>query len=144
MRELIKKELESYWYDGIYYAEKIKEIEIIINDISRITLQEQDFENSFMFNNNKKLLKRLTDRLNNDQKIFDDLFQKKQKTEISLGKMSQPYKTIMYLKYIMFNTFDEIAVKMCYSPKRIYQLHSIALDLFVEICSDLDQDEIIL
>ena len=55
------------------------------------------------------------------------IFKKKNYIEHIIQRLSQPYKTIMFMKYISFMSFDQIADKMHYSTKRIYQLHSEGL-----------------
>ena len=44
----------------------------------------------------------------------------------------QPYRVIFYLKYISLLTFDQIADKLNYSTKRIYQLHNEGLDIIIK------------
>ena len=56
------------------------------------------------------------------------IIEKKKHIENLLQNLSQPYRTIMYMKYITFLTFDQIADRMNYSTKRIYQLHGEAIN----------------
>lgn len=46
----------------------------------------------------------------------------------------------MYMKYITFLTFDQIAVRMNYSTKRIYQLHSEAISILLKLINESDID----
>ena len=46
--------------------------------------------------------------------------------------LEQPYRNILFYRYIKFMTFDEIALKMNYSTPRIYQLHDHAIELILE------------
>lgn len=109
-REELKKILEEYWYDNQYLNEKAKEI----NKMEKILNNEKD--SKFLLN---------TKQYEEDQML--KIIEKKKYIESLIQNLSQPYRTIMYMKYISFLTFDQIAGKMNYSTKRIYQLHSEGL-----------------
>lgn len=115
-KEELKNKLEEYKYDNKYLEEKTKEIDSI-NHLIKIgkssnliitTKRQKEIEIS-------KILKK--------KKYIETLFQ----------KLIQPYQILMYLRYISFLTFDEIADRMNYSTKRIYQLHTEALNKLLNI-----------
>ncbi len=120
----IKKLLEDYKFNQEYLEEKV-------NELKNLFENEKIYSKIF---NNKPF---------SEDKIFKNFIKEKQ-SEIELIKeikhnnlmvmnlinnLDQPHKNILYFKYIKSLTFDEIALKMCYSTPRIYQLHSTALDL---------------
>ena len=70
-----------------------------------------------------------------DWDFWLSIIEKKKNIESLIQSLSQPYKTIMYMKYVSFMTFDEIASKMNYSTKRIYQLHSEGFSRLLDIVS---------
>lgn len=114
-KEELKTLLEDYWYDNQYLKEKAKEVEsmnklILCGKASDFVLNTKKYEESEM------------------SKIID----KKKRIEHLFEKLNQPYRTIMYMKYITFLTFDQIADRMNYSTKRIYQLHSEGLSLILK------------
>lgn len=124
IKNLILQELESYKYDFQYLKEKSNEIEVLKNELKKIYDRLNDIDNSFLDtqelqNQSKLILNKLTEE---DDYIIE-ILDKKKKIEQRINNLEQPYKSIFYLKYIKFFTFDEIADKMCYSTKRIYQLH---------------------
>lgn len=104
--------LESFVYDQQYLNEKVKEVKNA-KILAEKIFQDNDKEYS-KFESSEK------------QRILN-LYLKKQKMEDMFQTLGQPYRTLMFLKYISFFTFDQIAGQMNYSTKRIYQLHNIAL-----------------
>ena len=51
--------------------------------------------------------------------------------------MPQPSKTILFARYVLNMSFGEIAKDLFYSPKRIYQLHKVAIEEFTETYKNL-------
>lgn len=115
-KKQIIKYLESFKYDFQYYQEKAKEINFVETQIRTA-------------NNSEFLLE--TKKYEESQ--IAKFINKKKDIEMLLQKTSQPYQTLLYLKYISFLTFDQIADRMNYSTKRIYQLHSEALNTLLII-----------
>lgn len=115
-KEALKELLDSYWYDKQYLNEKAKEIQSMQNLISK--------------NNNIELF---YDSKDYEESIAHNLIEKKKYIEGLIQELSQPYRTIFYLKYITFLTFDQIADRIGYSTKRIYQLHSEGFEKLLAI-----------
>lgn len=113
-KEELKSMLEEYWYDNQYLKEKAKEVESM--DLLIRSGKGSDFIVS-----TKKYEESEMSKIIEKKKHIEGLFQ----------KLNQPYRTIMYMKYITFLTFDQIADRMSYSTKRIYQLHSEAIMLLL-------------
>ena len=114
-REELKSLFEDYWYDNQYLKEKSKEIMTTNN-----YLANTDAKNFF------------DDSINYEKQQIALILHKKQHIESLIQTLNQPYKTLMYLKYITFLTFDQIADRMSYSTKRIYQLHNEAINKILE------------
>lgn len=119
LKEELKNILEDYWFDNQYLKEKAKEVEAMDAIIrsgkgSDFILSTKKYEESEM----SKIIEK--------KKYIEGLFQ----------KLSQPYRTIMYMKYITFLTFDQIADRMSYSTKRIYQLHGEAIMILLKSIND--------
>ena len=120
----IIKELERYWYDQQYLKEKLKEVE--------------QFDKISSKSNNAEFLSETKQIEESEIKMF---FQKKKSLERKIQNLNQPYRTLMYLKYISFFNFDQIASRMNYSKKRIYQLHSEAIELICQINDNKDSKD---
>lgn len=119
LKNELKVLLEDYWYDNQYLKEKAKEVEsmnllIRSGKSSDFILRTKQYEESEM----SKIIEK--------KKHIEGLFQ----------KLNQPYRTIMYMKYISFLTFDQIADRMNYSTKRIYQLHGEAISILLKIINE--------
>jgi DNA-directed RNA polymerase specialized sigma subunit len=67
--------------------------------------------------------------------------EKRQLMLTRIDTMDQPFKNVLYFRYVCMKTFDEVAMKMNYSTKRIYQLHQKALDIYCDRYQDLVSDE---
>ena len=118
-REELKELFESYWYDNQYLKEKFKEVE----SLNKLSMNQSD--SAF-----------LVDTKENEQLEIKKILEKKKYIETLIQKLPQPYRTILYMRYISFFTFDQIADKIHYSTKRIYQLHSDALNKLKLITAD--------
>ena len=133
-REKAKSLLESFVYDNYYYKEKLKEVESFKvdteNSLKRIQFLKQD--NSAM-HNLEQYVSNIFENQIQEENIILEILNKKQKIEMCIEKMEQPFKTVLYLRYIRFLSFDDIGQRMFYSTKRIYQLHASAIDAFVDV-----------
>ena len=118
-KENLKELLEDYWYDNQYLQEKAKEFQSMdkflkIDGNSEFLISTKQYEESQMLK----------------------IVEKKKYIESLIQRLSQPYRTLMYMKYISFLTFDQIAGKMNYSTKRIYQLHSEGFSKLLNIINE--------
>lgn len=128
------KELENYKYDYEYYLEKFNNAEKLNQIVQEISTRVENLNIvDSAFNNELK------DKLNiikkeqiNEEKYFLEMITKKRVIEERIDKIDQPYKSILLYKYISLLTFDEIASKMNYSVKRIYQLHQKGIEIYLE------------
>lgn len=113
----LKALLEGYWYDCQYLDEKIKELEKIKNQYNKVNAPDENNNNStncnFLIQNVISLIKPIE--------------KKKLYLEKTVQKLPQPYKNVIYFKYIRNLTNDQIADKLNYSINRIYQLHKEGL-----------------
>lgn len=128
------KELESYRYEYEYLKEKTKELEKLKLEIEKSfnRLTELQNKNIDIKNLNSKI-KKIIEKQSLEETQILNILSKKQKIENQINCLDQPYKTIFFLRYIRANTFDEIALKMNYSTKRIYQLHKIGIDEYIKL-----------
>ena len=75
----------------------------------------------------------LLKKSNVEEKRLLEILERKQTIEEKINLLDQPYRNVLYLKYIRAYTIDEVALNMNYSSKRIYQLHKIALEKYLEV-----------
>jgi|AGTN01.1.fsa_nt_gi hypothetical protein len=128
-----KKELNNFLYDSFYYDEKYKEL-----NASTKHLEALDTQLSFLIKyDTKDKLKtnfnQIIEKYAEEERILVNLMARKQRLEERISRLVQPYKNILYLKYIKKYRFEIIADKMSYSVKRIYQLHAESIKLYSEI-----------
>lgn len=135
-KNLLIKELENYKYDFQYYQEKSKEIEKLKNAIKKSYDRLNDMKlNKIDTTNLNKQIQQIIDKQTREENFLLTILEKKQQIEERISSLDQPYKNIFFMKYINLNTFDEIALKMNYSTKRIYQLHKKGLSIYCELYS---------
>lgn len=126
--------LESYKYETQYHNEKIKDLDKLKNEIYNIeTIIFDRKVKNFDFSMEKAQYERLKAKYFDEQTKLNIIETKKKHLENEIEKLQQPYKNILFLKYIKNYTFDEIATKMNYSSKRIYQLHKIAITNYTKL-----------
>lgn len=133
-KDKIIKELESFMFDFQYYTEKSTEIETIKGQtkMSLFRLKELK-DNNLPTELLDASITKIMQRQANEENMLLTILNKKQKIEQCIQQVEQPQQTILYLKYVRFYTFDQIAGKMNYSTKRIYQLHSSAIEKYCDI-----------
>ena len=131
-------ELKSYWFDNQYYNEIMADSEVVVKEIQKLEMSLKDKE---IKGYDTSITKLRINNLNEKKVSLDSLLQsitkETKKVETIIDSMHQPYKNILFLKYIKNLSFDEIASKMNYSSKRIYQLHKIGIDFYIEQYKEL-------
>lgn len=104
-------ELQSYKYDDIKQALKTKQTKK-----ERKELYEQ--------------LKESIEKETKEEQILSEIQQKNQEITQRIDSLPEPYKSILFLKYICVKTIEEISTAINYSNKQIYQLHKEGLNLY--------------
>ena len=126
------KELKSYAYELQYYNEKLKDMEKLTKEINELKFKLSDMKiKGYDTTLTVIELNNLEDKQVLLSKTLSNILNKNQKVESKIEDMFQPYKNILFLKYVKNLSFDEIATKMNYSSKRIYQLHKIAVSMYL-------------
>ena len=127
------KRLESYKYDLQFHKEKTEELEKLKQEITKIQLIIYDKTKKHIEATiEESQLSRLKSTYGEELSTLNAIEASKKNIEKQIESLQQPYKNILYLRYIKDNSFDEIASKMNYSSKRIYQLHKEALDHYTK------------
>lgn len=127
-----KRALENYIYDYQYYLEKSKVREKtkdrVYQSIQRVKHLEEYA--SCDMSELQANIQTLIDIETKEEKMLIEILRKKQQIDSIIEKLDSIDRTIIYMRYTQTYTFEQIADKLNYSVKRIYQLHAIALDNF--------------
>lgn len=130
--ELIK-ELENLKYDLQYLNEMKKIIESEDLNLTKIYSNLELLKSLGIKTHNLEVeLKLIIEEAIKKEKSLINALANRQKIQQRIDALEQPYKNILYFKYVCGNTFDEIALMMHYSTKRIYQLHQKATSLYYQ------------
>lgn len=131
--DITLRDLEDYKYDVQFFVEKSKEIDKLKKEIEKMHHRLEDLKNeSYDTSRLQDQLISIFNKQSLEEDILLGVLFKKQIIEKQIGDLPQPYKNIFFLKYIGMHTFDEIALKMNYSTKRIYQLHKKGTEIYCE------------
>ncbi|MBO7526723.1 MAG: hypothetical protein J6T74_02350 [Clostridia bacterium] len=127
-------ELKSYMHDKQLIEEKTVEIEnskaLILNAISRLyEIRKLDSSSNIVSSKIQDLLNR---RVVDEDAIFK-MLDNKNKIEKKIDCLLQPYKNILFLKYIRGDSVEEICSKMNLSLKRFYELHKDGVEMYKKI-----------
>ena len=127
------KELEALKHDSQYLEEMKKLMEGEDISLSKIynNFREMKAVDSTLGNIDLKV-KRILEQFSTGEKLLVSALKKRQDILGRIDTMDQPYKNILYFRYVCMKTFDQIAYQMNYSTKRIYQLHQEGLDIYCE------------
>lgn len=117
-------ELENYKYEKEYYLEKTKTLKKLRKQYKALIEQKEELilTKTDTSRIDQRIGQMAQHQFEEEKQLFE-LFSRKQKVERKIEKLEQPYKNVLYFKYICEYSFEEIAEKMHYSIKRIYQLH---------------------
>ena len=131
--QLLIKELKNFCYDAQY----LKEFKTL--------MEQEDFSLSKIYSSLEQMktlqleihdldlkLKNFLDNLFQEEKQLLTALESKQKIHKQINSMEAPFRNVLYFRYICNNSFSEIAFKMNYSTKRIYQLHKEALNIYCQ------------
>ena len=134
-RSKMIKELENYKYDYEYFVERFKnakEFKAIIDVLTEKTEKIKDMDISVPTDKISLELKEIAKEQDNEENALLDMIKQKHAVEERIDKLQQPYKTVLLYRYVSLYSFGEIAKKMNYSTKRIYQLHQKGVEMYIE------------
>jgi len=118
------KELEEYRFDMQYYRERKRELEILKSKVIDYKSRIEDYRlKGKDFSLTRFQLEQLQEEIGEKKRALFSVLAKCERVEANIKKLDQPYKNVLLFKYVMGHSVDDIAEKMNYSSKRIYQLH---------------------
>ncbi len=119
MSNQTKEILEAYRLDKQYLEE-------LSNDT--LKMREKNLNTKIGFN----------EVCNNMGEMVSKLSNRISKIENVINSVSQPYKNVLYYKYVKNLSHTKIAMKMDYSLQRIFQLQKEAINKFAIIYNNID------
>lgn len=132
-RNSLIKELENLSHDYQYLKEMREVIEHEDLGLTKIYWSLKEMKKLKLEIGDLDLkLKNFLEKLIQEEQHLIYALEHRQRIHDQISELEQPYRNVLYFRYVSSNTFDEIALKMNYSTKRIYQLHKEAIDLYCE------------
>ena len=135
--EEAKKELREYRDNIKYIEEKQNDAEELRTTIEKVTPNLSGMPNGKGDNLDKAPLEEGLDRIkeieNDCNKKLQELLLKKFIVENKIDKLEQPYKSILYLKYIRGINLYKVSEELNYSYKQIKRLHQEALEKYINL-----------
>jgi len=128
--EECKKMLYNFKFNKMAITKRQQHLENLKNIILKASKRKEEIENYTKMGMNSINIKKLMVEELKEEKLLLEELKKIKKIEDTINKLEQPSKTILLSKYILGQSIDEIAAELYYSSKRIYQLHTKALEEF--------------
>ena len=125
----IKKELNSYQYDIKLLKEKEEELEELITKAEKITTELSDMPKGTPQIQDKiaEYTAKIIELKNQKIDQIIEMYKQKEMIEKKIDLLEQPYKDILYYKYIKGYTLTQIANEINYDSDYIKSLHGTAL-----------------
>lgn len=135
--EEAKKELREYQQNIKYIEEKQNDALELRTRLESTTKRLSGMPSGKGENLDRSMLEDSIDKMDKiiaecDKKL-QELLLKKFVVESKIDSLQQPFKSILFIRYIRNNDFSEVAKKVGYSEKHIYRLHGEALQKYAEI-----------
>lgn len=135
--EEAKKELREYQQNIKYIEEKQNDALELRTRLESTTKRLSGMPSGKGENLDRSMLEDSIDKMDKiiaecDKKL-QELLLKKFVVESKIDSLQQPFKSILFIRYIRNNDFSEVAKKVGYSETHIYKLHGIALQKYAEI-----------
>ena len=135
--ELAKKELREYRDNIKYIEEKQNDAEELRTRIEKITSNITGMPNAKGDNPDKAPFEESLDRIQEIEKDcnkkLQELLLKKYLVENKIEQLDQPYKSILYLKYIRGINLFKVSEELNYSYRHIKTLHQEAVEKYANL-----------
>jgi DNA-directed RNA polymerase specialized sigma subunit len=132
-----KKELREYRDNIKYIEEKQNDAEELRARIEKITPNLTGLPNAKGIDLDKAPLEESLDRIKEIEKDcnnkLQELLLKKYVVENKIEQLEQPFKSILYLRYIRGNTLNKVSNDIGYSYEYICRMHGKALQFYSEL-----------
>jgi len=135
--EEAKQELREYRDNIKYIEEKQNDAEELKSKIENVTARITGMPNAKGENLDKAPFEESLDKIKQIEmdcdKKLKELLLKKFIVENKIEQLEQPFKTVLYLRYIRGNTLNKVSDEIGYSYEHICRLHGKALRLYAEL-----------
>lgn len=132
--EETKKELSAYLYNKELLKEKEQDLEELITKAEKITTELSDMPKGTPVIQDKigEYVAKIVDLKNEKYKQLIDMEKKKIEIENKIDMLEQPYRNILYYKYIKGLSLTQVAYKIGYDYDYTRKIHGIALIKYKE------------
>lgn len=135
--EEAKKLLKSYKYNELTIKQREKHIEQLKEMLKNYINRQEEIKSLTNIElDDADIRELLAEQKREEQQLIKDM-KMKNKLVAMINNLKQPSKAILFGKYILNMSFDEVARDLYYSSKRIYQLHKIAIEEFAATYKEL-------
>lgn len=135
--EETKQELREYRDNIKYIEEKQNDAEELKTRIEKMTTNITGMPNAKGENLDKAPFEESLDKIKEIEKKcrekLEELLLKKFIVENKIEQLEQPFKSILYLRYIRGNTLNKVSDDLGYSYDHICKLHGKALKNYAEL-----------
>lgn len=118
------EELKSYKYDKAYIVEQLQNKPHLKKLVDNVSYNGGEVNFNTL---------RLNDYDINDLKHILNILNKQKGVEDKIDSLKQPYRNLLYYKYVLNYEIKVIASKMDISNTRVYQLHKEAIELYIKL-----------
>ena len=127
--EKAKRELKNYIYDKKWVEERLEDIKERKTLVNNITTTLSDMPNGSRRVEDKmaESLVEILDLINDLERYLKELKEKQIEIETKIDKIEQPYKNILYFRYIKGNNLTEVSNQINAEYDYTRKLHGIAL-----------------
>lgn len=127
--EDIKKELGEYLQESKLLKNKEEELEELITKATKVTTEISDMPKGSPKVEDKmaEYAAKIVDIKNEKYEQLINMYKAKKKVEDKIDKLQQPYKNILYYKYIKGYSLTEVAYQIGYDYDYTRRMHGIAL-----------------
>lgn len=130
---ILIKELQNLCHDYQYLKEMIDNIETQNLGVQKIYSSLKEMKRLKLDIGTLDIkLEKFLEKLIEEEEYLIETIEQRQKIQQRIQHIEQPHRNILFFRYICGKTFEEIAGKMNYSTKRIYQLHKESLYIYCE------------
>lgn len=137
--EDIKKELKSYIHDKNFLEEMKKDVERVREEAVKTTsiLSDMPKGSNPVKDRIAEYIAKIDEMQQENYKLLLDLEQKKNDIETIINKMEQPYKNILYFRYINGKSLTEVATIIGHEYKWSCVLHGKALEQYRKLKEEI-------
>ena len=135
--EETKKELSAYLYNKELLKEKEQDLEELITKAEKVTTELSDMPKGTPIIQDKigEYATKIIELKNSKYRQLIDMYKSKEEIENKIDMLEQPYRNILYYKYIKGMNLTEVANKIGNEYKYTCILHGEALNNYKKINS---------